>query len=86
MLLSGAGGIVSALIVGILLRSKRQVISETGIGILGGTAHNITQLVCAALIMRTAGVLWLSPMLIVLGLIAGAVTGSLVKLIRKVIV
>jgi len=87
MLLSGAGGIVSALIVGLLIkfgiRNSEFGISETGAGVIGGVAHNVTQLFCAAVIMRSPGLLWLSPMLIVLGVIAGAVTGSLVKLIRK---
>jgi len=83
MLLSGAGGIVSALIVGFLLKSEKRLLSETGIGILGGAAHNLTQLACAAAIMQSAGVLWMAPRLIVFGVIAGAVTGTLVKLIRK---
>jgi len=83
MLLSGAGGLVSAVLIGVLLKSKKQILSETGIGILGGAAHNLVQLACAALLMQNSGVLWLSPMLIALGVIAGAVTGTLVKLIRK---
>ena len=87
MLLSAAGGLASALLVGLLLKIRITTdelrISETGIGMLGGVAHNLTQLVCAALLMRTWSVLWLSPMLIVLGVIAGAVTGTLVKFIRK---
>ena len=87
MLLSGAGGIVSALLVGTLLKLKieneKWKMSEIGIGVLGGVAHNLTQLACAAVIMRSPGVLWMAPVLILFGLIAGALTGSLVKLIRK---
>jgi len=87
MLLSGAGGIASALVVGLLLKLRiancELRITETGIGILGGVTHNLAQLACAAALMRTAGVLWMAPQLIVFGNIAGAVTGTLVKLIRK---
>ena len=89
MLLSGAGGIISALLVGLLLKGAKrgatpQVLSEIGIGILGGAAHNMAQLALATLIMRTPGVLWAAPVLLLCGALAGAVTGTAVKLIRKI--
>jgi len=91
MLLSAAGGLVSALLVGILLqinknsakRGATPQVSETGIGMLGGVTHNLCQLGAAALLTRTAGIYWLAPLLIVSGLLSGAVTGTLVKLLRK---
>ena len=94
MLLSGAGGILSAAVVGLLLKlcitnPLRRVtrhelrISEVGIGILGGVTHNLAQLLCAALLMRTPGVFMAAPPLIVFGVLAGAVTGTLVKIIHK---
>ena len=87
MLLSAAGGLFSALLVGFLLRcgkrASRFPISETGIGMLGGVTHNLCQLGVAALLTRTAGIYWMAPLLIVSGLLCGAVTGTLVKLLRK---
>ena len=87
MLLSAAGGIVSALLVGLLLKLSIKhsalSISETGIGMLGGTAHNLAQLAVAALVMRAPGVLWAAPALIACGALAGAVTGTAVKFVRK---
>ena len=87
MLLSAAGGLSSALLVGLMLRpgkpSARSPVSETGIGMLGGVTHNLCQLGVAALLTRTAGIYWLAPLLIVSGLLSGAVTGTLVKLLRK---
>jgi len=87
MLLSGAGGIVSALLVGLLLKfsikNSAFSIGEIGIGMLGGAAHNIAQLAVAALIMGTPGVLWAAPVLLLCGALMGAVTGTAVKLIRK---
>jgi len=124
MLLSGAGGILSALAVGLLLNTPRLLrrhpplkrramgasiaasykrrespllqggerpsaeglggaISEIGIGILGGVTHNLAQLACAALLMRSPGVFMAAPPLIVFGVLAGAVTGTLVKIIQK---
>jgi heptaprenyl diphosphate synthase len=87
MFLSGAGGILSAAVVGLLLKFSIQhsafSISEIGIGILGGVTHNLAQLACAMLIMRATGVFMAAPPLIVFGVLAGAVTGTLVRLIRK---
>ena len=90
MLLSAAGGTVSALLVGALLRCRGGVsaarnrgLSEIGIGMLGGTAHNLAQLAVAALMMHAPGVLWAAPVLVACGALAGAVTGTAVKYLRK---
>jgi len=87
MLLSAAGGIVSALLVGLLLKLRiancELRITEIGIGMLGGAAHNMTQLAVAALLMGAPGVLWAAPWLLLCGALAGAVTGTAVKLLRK---
>jgi len=90
MLLSGTGGIVSALLVGALLRcrggqqaARKQGLTEIGIGMLGGVAHNLTQLAVAALMMKAPGVFWAAPWLILCGALAGAVTGTAVKYLRK---
>ena len=87
MLLSGAGGLASALLVGLLLKfsikNSAFSIGELGIGMLGGAAHNIAQLLAAALLMGAPGVLWAAPVLLLCGALAGAVTGSAVKLLRK---
>ena len=87
MLLSGAGGILSATVVGWLLKLRithyALRISEVGIGILGGVTHNLAQLACAMLLMRSPGVFMAAPLLIVFGVLAGAVTGTLVRLVRK---
>ena len=94
MLLSGAGGFVSALLMGALMNTPRLLrrhpplkkgarLSDSGIGMLGGTAHNLTQLALAALMMKAPGVLWAAPWLILCGALAGAVTGTAVKFLRK---
>ncbi|MCL2494075.1 MAG: Gx transporter family protein [Oscillospiraceae bacterium] len=87
MLLSASGGIVSALLVGLLLKFSIQhsafSITETGVGMLGGAAHNMAQLAVAALLMGTPGVFWAAPWLLICGAIAGAVTGTAVRLIRR---
>ena len=89
LLLSGAGGLASALLVGILLKfripNSEFRITETGIGIFAGVTHNLAQLAVAALLARTPGILWSAPLLIVCGVAAGAVTGTLAKLTRNYI-
>ncbi|MDR3313420.1 MAG: Gx transporter family protein [Oscillospiraceae bacterium] len=90
LLLSGAGGLCSALLVGLLLRrghrqAQKQTktgVTATGVGILGGVTHNLAQLALAALLTQTPGVFWLLPQMIVCGVIAGAVTGTLAGRIR----
>ncbi|MDR0531868.1 MAG: Gx transporter family protein [Oscillospiraceae bacterium] len=87
MLLSGAGGVCSALPVGILMQHKQKhpdvPLSEPGIGILGGVTHNFAQLLVARLLVGTPAVWGLAPLLIVAGAAAGAVTGMLMKLLRR---
>ena len=94
MLLSGAGGLLSALVMGILLqggrdRAKRgaapRALTETGAGILGGVIHNAAQLLLAMALTRTPGIVWSAPLLIVFGVVAGATTGTLAKLTRNYI-
>ena len=87
MLLSASGGLVSALLVGLLIHCQLSIVncqlSETGAGMLGGAAHNMAQLAVAALLMGTPGVFWAAPWLLLCGALAGAVTGTAVKLIRR---
>ena len=90
MLLSGAGGLLSALVMGLLLNSRaaqrKRGISETGAGILGGVTHNMAQLLLAAVFTQTPGVFWSAPLLIVFGVAAGALTGTLAKIVRKILI
>ena len=90
MLLSGAGGLLSALVMGLLLQSqateRKWNISETGAGMLGGVTHNMAQLLLAAALTQTPGVFWSAPLLIVFGVAAGALTGALAKIMRKILI
>ncbi|MDR2753565.1 MAG: Gx transporter family protein [Oscillospiraceae bacterium] len=83
LLLSGAGGLCSTLLAGCLLRRKPAWLSPIGIGMLGGVAHNLAQLCVAALLLRAPGVFGLAPPLLVAGAAAGAITGLLLRLLRK---
>lgn len=75
MIYSLAGGIFSLLVM--ILARKTGAFSKVGVSILGGIFHNIGQLTVAAFVTKTAGVFTYFPMLLVAGVVTGAVIGLL---------
>lgn len=69
-----AGAASSILIMYLLQRTKW--FSITGVSVAGGVAHNVGQLITAAVIVQTTAVYYYIPVL----LLAGAVTGILIGL------
>ena len=74
-----AGGILSFLLM--LLLTRRGGYSLIGISMAGGVMHNIGQVLTAALIVKTIGLAGYLPVLLVAGLVTGAVIGALAKLL-----
>lgn len=75
-LLSLSGGLVSALVVAVSLRFLRPPLGLVGVSILGALAHNVTQLFVAYLLfIQIEGLLYYLPLMLVLGLGSGLVTG-----------
>ena len=75
MIYSLAGGILSLLVM--ILTKKTGAFSKVGVSILGGIFHNIGQLTVAAFVTKTAGVFTDFPILLVAGVVTGAVIGLL---------
>lgn len=75
MFYSLAGGVLS--LSAMLLARRTGAFSKVGVSILGGIFHNIGQLLIAAFVTKTAGVFAYFPMLLVAGVITGAVIGLL---------
>lgn len=75
MIYSLAGGILSLLVM--VLARKCGAFSKIGVSILGGIFHNIGQLTVAAFVTKTAGVFIYFPILLVAGVVTGAVIGLL---------
>lgn len=73
MLYSLSGGILSLAVMGTL--KKCRLFSVVGVSVAGGAAHNIGQLLMAALVVRTAGVFAYLPALLAAGTLAGAAVG-----------
>ena len=78
---SFAGGALSFIVMLLLFRIREGLFSPVGVGAAGGVAHNMGQLIVAAIIMRSAGVGFYIPVLLVSGVIAGAVIGMLSGLV-----
>lgn len=77
--LSLAGGVLSVLSMALLLKLSKSKISLTTVSVTGGVVHNAAQLAVCALLWGTASVFSLSPILIVSGVVFGAVNAVLLK-------
>ena len=82
ILYSLCGGLLAWAVSSLLKRffapSKLWVLS-----VLAALAHNLGQLLCAVLITETAALLWYLPILMISGILAGALTGITAQLILK---
>ncbi len=78
---SMAGGILSFLVMWILFKSER--FSKIGVGAAGGVAHNIGQIIVAMIVMKTTGVAFYLPVLLISGVAAGVIIGILSGLVTS---
>lgn len=74
-----AGGLLS--FAAMYLLSRRDDVSLIGMSMAGGVLHNVGQVVTAAVIVKTLQLTGYLPVLLVAGLVTGAVVGSLAKLL-----
>lgn len=81
MLYSLAGGMLSWLLMTIF--RKTNLLSMTGVSIIGGIAHNIGQIGVAILVVETFDIAYYLPFLMIAGVITGAVIGILGAMINK---
>lgn len=82
MMVYGLFGCVFSLI-GMLVLYHTKRFSIAGISVIGGVLHNLGQLTAAWLYLQNAEVFAYFPVLMVIGSIAGLVTGSLAKLLMS---
>lgn len=74
-LFSLAGGITSVIIMYILYKTFRDVLSIWSISVAGAVAHNIAQLTVAVFIMKDVSVYYYMPILLVSAAVTGGLTG-----------
>lgn len=70
-----AGAFISFLTM--LIMKKTDRFSMTGVSIGGGVTHNLGQLIVAAVVIDTVGVWYYLPVLLLTGLVTGALIGIL---------
>ena len=76
--MSFSGAVTAALIMALLLRSFKGF-SLVGISIAGAAAHNLGQLVMAALILQFSGIFFYLPFMLLFSLPTGFLIGLLTK-------
>lgn len=74
-----AGGLLS--FAAMYLLTKREGYSLVGISMTGGVLHNIGQVITAAIVVRTLQLTWYLPVLLVAGLVTGAIVGTVATLL-----
>lgn len=80
LIYSLCGGLLSFIA---MLLAKKTKLSQIGVSILGGTIHNIGQIVAAAILMGTARIAYYLPVLLTAGLLTGFLNGFLAKAITE---
>ena len=75
-----AGAVLSILTMVLLKKTKK--FSVTAVSMAGGVAHNLGQIIVARLVLGRA-VLYYFPVLVISGLVAGALTGMVTGIILK---
>ncbi len=76
--MSLAGGLLSLLVMVIIFKFFKNTFGYIGIGVLCALFHNIGQLAVAVVILGEA-ILSITPLLLLTGLLAGIVTGTVFK-------
>ena len=85
ILFSLAGAIISFIVM--CIAKKLDVFSIKGVSIRGGVSHNIGQMLVAVYVVKTSGILYYLPVLMIGGLITGILIGiiseNIIPRIRK---
>lgn len=66
-----------------VLLKKSGGFSPAGVGVGGGVAHNIGQILCAMVLLETGGLIYYLPVLLISGTIAGVLIGLTAGMIIK---
>ena len=83
MVFSAAGAIISFVVMVLFKKTNR--FSPLGVSAVGGVAHNIGQIMIAALVVDSYSVIYYMPALFIAGIITGVIIGIVSKLLIKCI-
>jgi len=73
--MSMGGALISTAVMAYIYQYHRSIFSIVGISIIGAVFHNSAQIMIAALLVVSAGLLWYLPYLILFAVLTGAGTG-----------
>lgn len=79
--MSLTGGLLSGAVMVILIRADMRQLSFIGIGMLSAVSHNAGQLLVSMLYTGTVKMIYYFPVLIVFGVIGGALTGLILNIV-----
>lgn len=77
LLYSMSGALVSFLLM--VAAKKTNILSITGVSVLGGIGHNAGQIIVACIVVNNSNLLYYFPVLLVAGVITGVATGIAAK-------
>lgn len=83
MVFSAAGAIISFVVMVLFKKTNR--FSILGVSTVGGVAHNIGQIMIAALVVDSYSVIYYMPALFIAGIITGVMIGFVSKMLIKYI-
>lgn len=69
------GGLLALIVMGLVLRAEGKFCSVLGVSVAGAAAHNIGQIIAAVIWMKTGAVVAYLPLLLVMSVPLGLVTG-----------
>lgn len=75
ILFSLSGAVISFIAMVLIKRTDR--FSMTGTSIIGGVFHNIAQILIAAFVVKTSGIIYYMPVLVIAGVITGFINGTI---------
>ncbi len=79
ILFSIAGAVISYVVM--VLLKKTNILSMITIGVFGGVFHNIGQIIIAMFVVETYQVIYYLPVLLIVGIITGAVIGTVSNMV-----
>ena len=81
ILYSFAGAFLSLVSIGLLY--KRKWFSEVGVSVIGAVMHNVGQIIVAAVLVENRKLLLYFPVLLISGVISGAIIGVLAGIVLR---
>ena len=83
--MSLVGGLLSTIVMSLLLNIKSRPFGILGIAVASAIAHNLGQLIVATVISGTVMFSSYAPFLLLFALIAGCITGSILKVLLPIL-